>query len=72
MWNSSFELALGGCSVSKCCVCFSSLYVVSDEFSDGVGYTSVCELAISVCMSIVSTALPMPNATVMVRSGGRF
>ena len=37
----SFGLALGGCSVSKRCVCLASLYVVSDELSNGVGYTSV-------------------------------
>ena len=73
MWNTSFELALGGCCVSKCCVCFSSFYVVSDEFSDGVGYPSVCvRLSISVCMLSVSNALLMSNATVIVRSGGRF
>ena len=38
------ELTLDKCSVSKCCVCFSFFYVVSDEYSDGVGYASVCEL----------------------------
>ena len=38
------KLALGGCSVSKCRVCFSSFYVVSDELIDGVGYVSVYEL----------------------------
>ena len=52
MWNSSFELALGGCSVSKCCVSFSSFYVVSDEFSDGVRYTSMCELVVLCLYSV--------------------
>ena len=47
------QLALGGCCVSKCCVCFSSFYVVSDEFSDGVEYTGVCvSLSISVCVCV--------------------
>ena len=26
------------------CICYSSFHVVSDEFSDVVGYASVCEL----------------------------
>ena len=59
-------MALGGCCVSKCCVCLSSFYVISDEFSDGVGYGSVCELVYVDCVNV----LFMSNATVMVRSGG--
>ena len=41
-------------------VCFSSFYVVSDEFSDSVGYASVCELVyFSVYTLIVSNAFLM-------------
>ena len=36
-------MALGECCVSKC-VCLSAFYVLGDEYSDGVGYPSVCEL----------------------------
>ena len=62
-------MGLGRCCVSKCCVCFSSFYVVSDGF----GYASVCvSLSISVCMLFVSNTLLMFNATVMVCSGGSF
>ena len=43
-------MALGGCSVYKCCVCFSSLYVVSDEFSGVLGGLVCLSLSISVCV----------------------
>ena len=58
MWNPSFKLTLSGCVVSICCVDFASLDVVCDE------------LIISVCMLIVSKALLISSATVIVCTGG--
>ena len=51
LWNASFKLTTG-CVVSICCVGFASLDVVCDE--------------LNVCMFIVSKALPISSATVIV------
>ena len=56
MWNASFKLTLFGCVIYICCVGFASLDVV-------------CFL-ISVCMFILSKALLISSATVIVRAGG--
>ena len=63
MWNASFKLTLFGCVISICCVGFASLDVVPGMF--------VCSsFLISVCMFIVSKALLISSATVIVREGG--
>ena len=62
MWNASFKLTLFGCVISICCVGFASL----DELNDCVWNGFL----ISVCMFIVSKALLIPSATVIVRVGG--
>ena len=66
MWNASFKLTLFGCVISKCCVGFASLDVVGDELNDCAW--NVC--LISVYMFIVSKALLISSATVIVRAGG--
>ena len=66
MWHASFELALSRCLISICCVGFASLDVVCDERDDCVW--DVC--LIGVCMFIVSKALLISSATVIVRAGG--
>ena len=64
MWNASFKLTLFGCVIYICCVGFASLVVVCDELL-------VCSsFLISVCMFIVSKALLISSATVIVRAGG--
>ena len=66
MWNASFKLTLFGCVISICCVGFASLDVVCNELNDCAW--NVC--LISVCMFIVSKALLISSATVIVRAGG--
>ena len=69
MWNASFKLALFGCVISICCVGFASLDVVCDELND-CAWKFVCSsFLISVCMFIVSKALLISSATVIVREG---
>ena len=71
MWNASFKLTLFGCVISICCVGFASLDVVCDELNDCAW--NVClysSFLISVCMFIVSKALLISSATVIVREGG--
>ena len=64
MWNASFKLTLSGCVVSICCVDFAmNLMIVPGMF--------VCSsFLISLCMFIVSQALLISSATVIVRAGG--
>ena len=70
MWNASFKLTLFGCVISICCVGFASLDVVCDEPND-FGWKFVCSsILISVCMFIVSKALLISSATMIVRAGG--
>ena len=68
MWNASFKLTLSGCVVSICCVGFASLgnlMIVPGIF--------VCSsFLISVCMFIVSKALLISSATVIVRGGNHL
>ena len=54
---------LSECVVSICCVGFASLNVVCDELNDCSSFL------ISVCMFIVSKALFISSATVIVRAG---
>ena len=63
MWNASFKLTLSGCVVYICCVGFAmNLMIVPGMF--------VCSsFLISVCMFIVSKALLISSATVIVRAG---
>ena len=69
MWNASFKLTFG-CVISICCVGFASLDVVCDELND-CAWKFVCSsFLISVCMFIVSKALLISSATVIVRAGG--
>ena len=72
MWNASFKLTLFGCVIYICCVGFASLDVVCDELND-CAWNFVCSsFLISVCMFIVSKALLISSATVIVRAGGPF
>ena len=70
MWNASFKLTLFGCVISICCVGFASLDVVCDELNDFVWMFVCSSSLISVYMFIVSKALLISSATVIVRSGG--
>ena len=73
MWNASFKLALFGCVISICCVGFASLDVVCDELNDcGLDCFVCSSFLISVCMFIVSKALLISSATVIVRAGGSY
>ena len=66
LWNASFKLT-SGCVVSISCVGFASLDVVCDELND-CAWKFVCiRFLISVCMFIVSKALHISSATVIVR-----
>ena len=62
LWNTSFKLTLSGCVVSICCVGFASLNVP--------GILVCSSFQISVCMFIVSVALLISSATVIVHAGG--
>ena len=68
MWNASFKLTFG-CVISICCVGFASLDVVCDELND-CAWNVCSSFLISVCMFIVSKALLISSATVIVRAGG--
>ena len=70
MWNASFKLTLFGCVISICCVGFASLDVVCDELNDCAWNVFCSSFLISVCMFIVSKALLISSATVIVRAGG--
>ena len=56
--------------ISICCVGFASLDVVCDELNDCVWVLVCSSFLISVCMFIVSKALLISSATVIVRAGG--
>ena len=70
MWNASFNLTLFGCVIYICCVGFASLDVVCDEFNDCAWNVFCNSFLISVCRFIVSKALLISSATVIVRAGG--
>ena len=56
--------------VSICCVGFASIDVVCDELND-CAWNFVCSnFLISVCMFIVSKALLITSATVIICAGG--
>ena len=69
MWNVCFKLTLFGCVISICCVGFASLDVVCDELIVP-GMFVYSSFLISVCMFIMSKALLISSATVIVRGGG--
>ena len=56
--------------ISICCVGFASLDVVCDELNDCAWNVFCSIFLISVCMFIVSKALLISSATVIVRAGG--
>ena len=56
--------------ISICCVGFASLDVVCDELMIVPGMFVCSSFLISVCMFIVSKALLISGATVIVRAGG--
>ena len=68
MWNASFKLT-SGCVVSICCVGFASLDVVCNELMIVPGMFVCSSFLLSVCMFIVSKALLISSATVIVRAG---
>ena len=72
MWNASFKFTLFGCVISICCVGFASLDVVCDvcDFMIVPGMFVCSSFLISVCMFIVSKALLISSATLIVRAGG--
>ena len=70
LWNASFKLTLFGCVISICCVGFKSLDVVAMNLMIVPGMFVCCSFMISMCMFIVSKALLMSSATVIVRTGG--
>ena len=70
MWNASFKLTLFGCVISICCEGFSSLDVVCDELNDMHGMFVCSSFLISVYMFIVSKALLISSATVIVCARG--
>ena len=57
------------CVISICCVGFASLDVVCDELND-CAWNVCSSFLISVCMCIVSKALLISGAAVIVRAGG--
>ena len=61
---------LSGCVVSICCVCFASLVAINLMMVPGMFVCS--SFLISVCMFIVSKALLISSATVIVRVGDPF
>ena len=65
-----FKLTLFGCVIYICCVGFASLDVVCDELNDCAWKVFCSSFLISVFMFIVSTALLILSATVIVRAGG--
>ena len=56
--------------ISICCVGFASLDVVCDELNDCAWNVGLKQLSDKVCMFIVSKALVISSATVIVRAGG--
>ena len=56
--------------ISICCVCFASLDVVCYDVMIVHGFLVCSSFLISVCMFIVSKALLISSATVIVRAGG--
>ena len=58
--------------ISICCVGFASLDVVCDELYDCAWNVVCSSFLISVCVFIVSKALLMSIATVIVRAGETF
>ena len=72
LWNASFKLTLSGCVVSICCIGFVSLDVVVMNLMIVPGMFACSSFLISVCMFIVSKALLISSATVIVRAGEPF
>ena len=72
LWNASFKLTLSGCVVSICCIGFVSLDVVVINLMIVPGMFPCSSFLISVCMFIVSKALLISSATVIVRAGEPF
>ena len=70
MWYTSFKLTLFGCVIYICCVGFASLDVVAMNLMIVPGIFVCRSFLISVCMFIVSKALLILSATVIVRAGG--
>ena len=70
MGNASFKLMLYGCVVYVCCVGFSSLDVVCDAFYYCARNVVSSSFLIRVCMFIVSKALLISSATLIVRAWG--
>ena len=67
--NASFKLTLDGCVVYACCVGFASVGVVCVNSMIVPGMLVGISFLISVCMFIVSKALLISSATVIVRAG---
>ena len=67
MRNASFKLTLFGCVISICCVGFASI-VMNLMIVPGMFVCS--SFLFCVCMFIVSKALIILSATVIVRAGG--
>ena len=67
LWNASFKLTFG-CVISICCVGFASLDVVCDYLMIVPGMFVCSRFLICVCMFIVSKALLISSATVIVRA----
>ena len=70
MWNASYKLTLSGCVVSICCVGFASLTIVAMNIMIVPGMFVCGSFLICVFMFIVSKALLISSATVIVRAGG--
>ena len=70
MWNASFKLTLFGSVISIFCLGFASLDVVWMYLLIVPGMFVCSSFLISVCMFIVSKALLILSATVIVRVGG--
>ena len=71
MWNASLKLTMSGCVVSICYVGFASLNVICDELNDCAWKVCLYQM-ISVCMFIVSKALLIVSAAVIIRAEGHL
>ena len=65
-----FNLTLYGCVISICCVGFASLEQFAMNLMIVPGILVCSSFLISVCMLMVSKALLISSATVIVRTGG--
>ena len=71
MRNACLKLALYGCVVSVCCVGFDvGILICSSFLISGCGCGWGLGVCVGVCMFIVSKALLISSATVIVRAGG--